>query len=638
MTGLINCLISLAYFLDRALSKTFITFSSSSLRLAPLQPVIAQQLGRILIVDDTPTNLFILSKLLTCEGYEVIQASGGVEAIALAQTHHPVLILLDIMMPDINGYEVCEQLRSEPATSIIPVIFLSALDAPFDKVRAFRSGAADYVTKPFQAEEVIARVRLQVELGLARKRQEQINVELEQRVTQRTQLLEQAQRQMLTLALSDRLTHLPNRLSFLKRLGEVMPQSQIHSRTAFAVLFFDCDRFKRINDSLGHRIGDQLLKGIAHRLSNLQQKYAEIDMLARFGGDEFGILLLDVADRTSVVAIAENVSQLLSQPFLLAGHSIFINVSIGMVWGDHRYVAAEHLLRDADVAMYRAKESVRLKYCWFESGMRHLAVKLLALETGMRLALQKEEFELHYQPIIDIERMSVVGFEALVRWRHPAEGLIPPNEFIPFAEETGFIVELGMQVLEIACSHIAAWEKVGVIDDEITISINIAAEQLLQPSLIQHVQHCLDSTGISAQRLRLELTERSVIADHDVVDGVLQALKQQGIRLSIDDFGTGYSALSYLHKLPVDCLKVDRSFVKSITDAPESLGIVPLIVSIAKTMNMEVVVEGIENVVQLRQLQKLGCQYAQGYLFQRAVTADLIPTLLTTPISSWPSC
>lgn len=593
------------------------------------------QLGRILIVDDTPTNLFILTKLLACEGYKVIQSSGGWEAIALAKAHQPVLILLDIMMPNMDGYEVCRELQKMPATAHIPVIFLSALDAPFDKVQAFHSGAADYVTKPFQNEEVIARVRLQIELWQARQRQAQLNVELEQRVQERTQLLEQAHSQMLALALSDRLTRLPNRLSFLKRLGKLIAQPPTHTQSSFALLYLDCDRFKRINDSLGHRIGDQLLKGIARRLTVLQEKHAEIDTVARFGGDEFGVLLLDVADRANVAALAESISQAISRPFLLAGHSICTNASIGMVWGDRSYVAAEHLLRDADVAMYQAKENTRLKHCWFESGMRHLAMQLLQLETGMRLALQRQEFELHYQPIIDINRLKIVGFEALVRWQHPTKGLIPPNEFIPFAEETGFIVELGAQVLEMACTQIAAWEKAQIIDDEITISINIAAEQLLQSSLLEHIQHCLDSTGVSAHRLQLELTERSVASDHDLVDDTLKALKHQNIRLSIDDFGTGYSALGYLHKLPVDCLKVDRSFVKPITDDPESLGIVPLIIGIAKTMKMEVVAEGIENTTQLNQLQKLGCQYGQGYLFQKAVPADQVAALLASPISSY---
>lgn len=597
--------------------------------------MVNQQLGRILIVDDTPTNLFVLSKLLTSAGYEVIQSSNGLEALMLAQSHQPALILLDIMMPDMDGHEVCRRLRTVSATAHIPVIFLSALDAPLNKIQAFRSGAADYVTKPFQTEEVIARVQLQIELRLARKRQEQINVELEKRVNERTQLLELAHSQMLDLAQSDRLTRLPNRPSFLRRLDNVISHSQDDPQTSFAVLFLDCDRFKRINDSLGHRIGDQLLKGIARRLTNLEQKHVEVDMVARFGGDEFGILLVGIADQTAVTAFAETVYGILSRPFLLAGHNIFSTASIGMVWGDSSYASAEHLLRDADVAMYQAKAHMHLKYCWFEPGMHHLAVKLLNLETGMRLALQREEFEVHYQPIIDIRRMKVVGFEALVRWRHPVEGLIPPNDFIPFAEETGFIVELGAQVLKMACMHISDWEKAGVLDSEITISVNIAAEQLLQPSILSHIQHCIDSAGISAHRLRLELTERALIGDHELVDEILQALKQQNIRLSIDDFGTGYSALSYLHQLPVDCLKVDRLFVKSITDDPDSLGIVPLIISMAKTMNMEVVAEGIENSTQLNQLQKLGCQYGQGYLFHKAVGADEVAALLSTPIYSW---
>jgi len=582
-----------------------------------------------LIVDDNPTNLFILSKLLIREGYEVIESARGLEAITLAKIEQPALILLDIMMPHMDGYEVCEQLQSAVSTSHIPVIFLSALDAPFDKVKAFHSGAADYVTKPFQAEEVMARVRLQFELRLARQRQAQINIELEERVQKRTQLLEQAHGQMLALALSDRLTRLPNRLSFLKRLGEVMAQPQTE---LFAVLFLDCDRFKRINDSLGHHNGDRLLKGIARRLTVLQEKRPEIDTVARFGGDEFGVLLVDVVDRANVTTLTEEISQAIAQPFVLAGHSICTNASIGIAWGDRSYVAAEHLLRDADVAMYQAKENTRIKYCWFESGMRHLAMKLLQLETGMRLALQRQEFELHYQPIIDIKRMTIVGFEALVRWRHPTKGLIPPNEFIPFAEETGFVVELGAQVLEMACVQIAAWERARIINDEITISINIAAEQLLQSSLLEHIHRCLAATGISAHRLRLELTERSVVSNHDLVDDTLQALKQQNIRLSIDDFGTGYSALGYLHKLPVSCLKVDRSFVRPITDDPKSLGIVPLIIGIAKTMSMEVVAEGIENTTQLNQLQKLGCQYGQGYLFHKAVPADSVATLLGAPL------
>ena len=611
------------------MGKTLVNLSKTSLSDS-------DQAGRILVVDDTPTNLFILSKLLQREGYQVIQASSGGEAITLAREHQPTLVLLDIVMPDMNGYDVCAQLRAMSKTADIPIIFLSSLDAPFDKVQAFRQGAADYVTKPFQPEEVLARVRHHTELHFARAHQRRLNEELEARVQERTQLLELAHSQLLEVALTDRLTRLPNRLSFVKRLSKVMAQAQLRStvepESNFAVLFLDCDRFKRINDSLGHRIGDQLLRGVARRLSQLEQSYAEVDVVARFGGDEFALLLTHIKDRRAVIAVAESILAVLSRPFLLASQEIFINASIGMVWGDSSYVAAEHLLRDADVAMYRAKDCAYGRYCWFESGMHNHAVRLLQLETDMRLALEREEFELQYQPIVDLERMKIVGFEALVRWRHPQKGLIAPNEFIRFAEESGFIVELGTQVLQIACQHLATWERLGNLDPEISISVNVAPEQLLQSDILSQVESTIRTTGVSPYRLRFELTERSIVSDHAIVHTVLRALKAKHIEISIDDFGTGYSALNYLHTLPVDCLKVDRSFVQPITADPNSLGIVPLIINMAETMGMEVIAEGIENITQLRQLQKLGCKHGQGFLFQRAIPADKVLGLLSRPL------
>ncbi|MGD1900311.1 MAG: EAL domain-containing protein [Phormidesmis sp.] len=593
------------------------------------------QTGRILVVDDTPTNLFVLSKLLSDEGYQVIQAKDGSEAIALAEQYQPTLILLDIMMPHMNGYEVCDQLHAGPLTADIPIIFLSSLDAPFDKVQAFRHGAADYVTKPFQPEEVLARVRHQTKLRLAQAQQKQLNEALESRVKERTQLLELAHNQLLEVALTDRLTRLPNRLSFVKKLSKLMAQTQLTAEHSFAVLFLDCDRFKRVNDSLGHRIGDQLLRGVARRLTQLEQPFTNVDIVARFGGDEFALLLSEVKCKSEVVATAESILVALSQPFLLAGQDIYINASIGMVWGDASYVAAEHLLRDADVAMYQAKDSAQGQYRWFESGMHSRAVELLQLETDMRLALERQEFRLYYQPIVDLESMKIASFEALVRWQHPTKGLIGPDEFIRFAEESGLILELGQQILWMACSHLAAWERSGRVDADFSISVNVAPEQLLQSDILRQVEHIIQSTGVSPHRLRFELTERSIISDRTIVNNVLRALKAQQIQISVDDFGTGYSALNYLHTLPVDCLKVDRSFVQPITHETDSLGIIPLIVSMAKTMNMVVVAEGIENITQLRQLQKLGCKQGQGFLFQKALPADQAIALLTRPMSDW---
>lgn len=594
--------------------------------------------GRVLVVDDTPTNLFILSKLLTQQNYRVYQAEDGDAALAVAKSHHLDLILLDITMSGMDGYEVCQRLRAEIETAHIPIIFISELDTSSDKVQAFQYGAADYITKPFQPEEVLARVRHQLSIQLVKRQQQQLNNELEARVKERTQLLELAHNQLLEVALIDRLTRLPNRLAFVKRLSKVMARTQISQSQSFAIAFLDCDRFKRVNDSLGHRIGDQLLKEIAHRLEDMRQKQVVIETVARFGGDEFALLLKGVTNRNEVSMIARDVLKTFSRPFILAGHEVFINVSIGLVWGDTNYVAAEHLLRDADIAMYQAKGGNQSQYCWFESDIHNEATHnetryLSQLETDMRLALERREFELHYQPIIDLERMTIIGFEALVRWQHPQRGLIFPSEFINFAEETGFISALGEQVLEMACTRIAQWERAGIISPEITISVNVAAEQLSQPGIVDQVQGILEKAGVQPHRIRLELTEGAIISNRALE--VLQAFNQRDIQLSIDDFGTGYSSLSYLRTLPVNRLNVDRSFVQAITHEPSSLGIVSLIINLAETMNMQVVAEGIENIIQLRQLQKLGCKYGQGYLFQRALPASEAITLLQQPLEEW---
>jgi diguanylate cyclase (GGDEF)-like protein len=599
--------------------------------------VLPERTRRVLVVDDTATNRTILAKLLVREGYEVCEAENGAAAIALAHSWQPTVILLDIMMPGMDGYAVCKELRSAPSTAATPIIFLSALDAPFDKVQAFQHGAADYVTKPFQAEEVLARVRHQVSLQLAKQEQQRLYAELEHRVQERTHLLKLANNQLLEGSLTDRLTRLPNRLAFVKRLSKIMAHAKTHPEAHFAVVFLDCDRFKRINDSLGHRVGDQLLTGIARRLCKIQQNQCTVDTVARFGGDEFALLLANISEQSEVVAIADKILSALSAPFALAGREIFIDASIGLVWGGLHYTAAEHLLRDADVAMYQAKGCSHNQYCWFEADMHSREVHLLQLETDLRQALERKEFELYYQPIVDLYRLEIVGFEALVRWQHPTKGLIMPNEFISFAEDTGLIVQLGEQVLKMACARLAQWEHTGAIGPKITISVNMAAQQLLQTDILERVQTIVDAAGISPHRLRLELTERSIINNRTFVDEVLKALQRRNIQISIDDFGTGYSALSYLHTLPINCLKVDRSFVQPITADADSLGVVPLIVNIARTMGMQVIAEGIENMTQLRQLQQLGCGYGQGYLFQKPVCADRAIALLDRHAQSWES-
>ena len=596
----------------------------------------SQYSNGVLVVDDTPTNRRILSKLLLQRGYRVYEASDGETALEIAQTHLPTVILLDIMMPGMDGYAVCAALRRNPKTTGIPIIFLSALDAPFDKVQAFQKGAADYVTKPFQAEEVLARVRHQINLQVAQQEQQRLQAELESRIEERTHQLQVVNSQLREGALTDRLTRLPSRLAFVKRLSKTMVRMQTHPDTHFAVAFLDCDRFKRINDSLGHRVGDQLLKGVSRRLCKIQREFGNIDMIARFGGDEFALLLTDVAHKKAVETIIAAVLEGIGQPFALAGREIFIDASVGLVWGKADYSAAEHLLRDADVAMYKAKECRSDRFCWFESDMHSQEVHLLQLETDLRHGLERNELELFYQPIVDLYELEIVGFEALVRWRHPTRGLVPPNEFISFAEDTGLIIQLGTQVLQKACADVARWEQAALIGPTITVSVNMAAQQLLQPDILECVQSTIEQAGISPHRLRIELTEHSIINNRAyVVDKVMRSLRHQNIQLSIDDFGTGYSALSYLHTLPVSCLKVDRSFVQPMNDHPDSLGVVPLVINIAKTMGMQVIAEGIEDETQLRQLQKLGCEYGQGYLFHPPMPAEDAIALLNAPITGW---
>jgi EAL domain-containing protein (putative c-di-GMP-specific phosphodiesterase class I) len=293
-----------------------------------------------------------------------------------------------------------------------------------------------------------------------------------------------------------------------------------------------------------------------------------------------------------------------------------------MVWGHQDYDNAEYLLRDADTAMYRAKASGKAQYRWFEPAMHNRALHLFQLESDLRKAVKRHEFKVYYQPIVSLRHRQIVGFEALVRWWHPSRGFITPENFIPFAEETGLILEIGEQVLWQACEHLAQWQQAGLVSTDFTMSVNLSPRQLLQPNILNQVHQIVETTGILPQSLRLELTESAIIENRTFVDDVLRSFRQRGIQLSIDDFGTGYSSLSYLHILPANCLKVDRSFVQSINASEESLGIVPLIVNIAHTMNMQVIAEGIETELQLKQLKSLNCEYGQGFLFYQPIAAE----------------
>lgn len=571
----------------------------------------------ILIVDDAPENLRLLSTMLMAHGFNVRKALNGQMALTAAATVQPDLILLDIMMPDLDGYEVCQQLKANDGTAEIPVIFLSALNDVFDKVKAFQVGGVDYITKPFQLEEVLARVRNQLALTAAQKQICQLNAELEERVKERTRQLEAANAQLLQMALHDSLTGLPNRGWFVERLEGALKLAKTNSSYLFAVLFIDCDRFKVVNDSLGHLVGDQLLIAISYRL---QELLSPKDLLARLGGDEFALLLTSVNNIQSATTLASNILDALSNPFELTRNEVFINASIGIALGDGNYEKPEHLLRDADTAMYRAKELGRGRYHIFDPKMHAEALQLLEIETDLRRAVERREFILHYQPIVCLKTGKIAGFEALVRWLHPQRGLISPGLFIPVAEETGLINQIGTLVLREACHQLRLWQEQGIADHSLTVSVNLSVRQFAREDLIEQIDAALAESQLNPQNLKLEITESAIMDNSNSAAIILQELQKRHIQLSIDDFGTGYSSLSYLHRFPVDTLKVDRSFVQRLDENPH-LGLIPAILSIAETLGMNAIAEGIETSLQLAQLQSFKCQFGQGYFFSKPLDA-----------------
>jgi diguanylate cyclase (GGDEF)-like protein len=593
----------------------------------------------ILIVDDNPNNLRYLATLLTEEGYKVRKALTGQMAIKACQSLLPDLILLDIMMPDLDGYEVCQRLKAEEQTKKIPVIFLSALDDVFDKVKAFKVGGLDYISKPFHVEEILVRIQNQLALRESEIKINQLNAELEQRVQERTSQLERAnqellqeiverkqlQNQLLHLALHDSLTGLPNRVLFTERLERAIERAKKQPDCQFAVLFLDCDRFKVVNDSLGHLVGDELLAAIARRL---EASLGEADTLARLGGDEFAILLENIADISTAAQVAEVILDKLSSPFLLSRHEVFINASIGItpshIYGDK----PEYLLRDADTAMYRAKALGKGRYHLFNPGMHQEALQTLQLENDLRRAVERSEFLVYYQPIVALNTGRIAGFEALVRWQHPARGLVSPAEFIPVAEEMGLIASIDTWVLRESCHQLSIWQEKKLADASLTVSVNLSARHFLRAELIEEIDKTLQETQLNPQSLKLEITESAIMENGESARRMLQLLRERQIGVSLDDFGTGYSSLSYLHCFPVSALKIDQSFVKRMDGSPENSGLVPAIVGIARTMGMSAVAEGVETPDQLAQLRALGCDFGQGYLFSKPLESQLAATLL----------
>jgi diguanylate cyclase (GGDEF)-like protein len=559
---------------------------------------------RVLIVEDNPGDAILVREMLRdadAAGFELVHAMRLSEGIEQLLGQGADCVLLDLSLPDAEGLDALTQIQS--VSLDVPVIVFSGRSDERIAVRAVQEGAQDYLIKGQVDGRLLAR---SINYAVERKR---VEVELAHQ------------------ALHDALTGLPNRGLFLDRLAQALTRLGRHS-SALAVLFCDLDRFKVVNDSLGHTAGDELLVGVARRLEDALRVG---DTAARFGGDEFVILCEDITGAHQAIAIAERVSAALAAPFVLGEDEAFVRTSIGIAMATDAHARPEALLRDADAAMYRAKEKGGGIYEVFDDDMRARAVKRLETENALHRALERGEFLLHYQPQMSLATGAVAGVEALVRWAHPERDLVSPGEFIGSAEETGLILEIGAWALKEACEQAARWAQNARPGPLPRMSVNLSARQCAHPDLVDVVATTLRETGVDPATICLEITETAVMADMEAGVGVLDQLRALGCSLAIDDFGTGWSSLRALQRFPVDEVKIDKSFVDGVSRDPQEAAIVAAVISLSHALGLRTVAEGVESVSQVDRLRALGCDFAQGFFFARPAPAENLASLLAEP-------
>ena len=546
---------------------------------------------RVLSVEDNPGDAILVREMLrdaSPDGFVLENADRLSTAVECLLDGAVDCVLLDLSLPDAEGLEALAQVRTVALD--VPIIVLSGRSDEVIAVQAVHEGAQDYLIKGQVDARLLSR---SINYAVERKRAE---VELAHQ------------------AMHDALTALPNRALFYDRLGQALNRVGRHS-AAVAVLFLDLDRFKLVNDSLGHGAGDKLLVSVAERLSNVLRAG---DTAARFGGDEFVILCEDVSGERQAIAIAERIAAELDAPFTVGGDEVFVRTSVGIALATEPGARPEALIRDSDAAMYRAKERGGGVYEVFDDQMRERAVRRMETENALHRALDRGEFVLHYQPIVQMATGAPYGVEALARWQHPQRGLVMPGDFIEAAEETGLIIALGAWAFEAACLQSAAWGAATMM------SVNLSARQCGHPDLVTTFGEILRRTGADPASVCLEITETALMEDVASSTATLSALKELGLTLALDDFGTGYSSLRALQHFPVDVVKIDRSFIAPIEHDPQEAAIVAAVISLSHALGLRTVAEGIETIAQVDRLRALGCDLAQGFYFAKPAPPEQV--------------
>jgi diguanylate cyclase (GGDEF)-like protein len=544
----------------------------------------------VVLADDDPSIRLMIRHVLESEEFDIVEAADGIEAIKAVEKHHPALVLLDAVMPGIDGFTTCKQIKDKGHTDV-PVMMITGLDDDASVERAYDVGAIDFITKPIKWAVLKHRVKSVVSTVVAERK-----VEL--------------------LAYRDTLTNLPNRLLFADRLEHSIDRSARH-RESLALLLVDMDDFKLVNDSFGHDAGDKLIKAVGDLLSRSLRR---ADTVARLGGDEFAVIVENIDGVDDAISIADNLSTVLEHNVRLDDQETFTGASIGIAIYPDDGEDARTLLKNADTALFRAKENGRHCFQFYKPEMSVTAMERLELENSLRKALDEDQFVVYYQPTIDIHKNEIVSVEALLRWEHPDKGIIKPIDFISLAEDCGLIVPIGEKLVRTAARQLKAWKDEGLENQN--VSINIAPRQFRDMDVLALFKEVIHENALEPSNFTIEITESALIDNVGEVEKVLNILSGMGVTIALDDFGTGFASLAYLKDFPVDIVKIDRIFIAGTPDSREDTAIVEAIAGLTRGLKLRLLAEGIENDRQLQMLKGLGCQLAQGYYWSKALPAD----------------